>query len=303
MGERRPRWVFIAGCARSGSTLLGLLLAEALDGFFCGELHHLWHALGNGRRCQCGEPVARCEVWVAVAERARHELGLTSDEEGTAIMRRRLRSRELLAPRMPRPGRDELELRAATQRAVEEVTGESVLVDSSKLPSVLWTSAFTAAPLDVVHLLRDPRAVVFSQSRPKDDPGGGGGVLAPRSLLTSSADWIRGQLAAERVARRLEASGSVGTVLRLRYEDLVDDPATALAPLAGSLGADVADRPVRPRWQHALDGNPIRFDPGVIRRDDRWRRDLDRWKAVASTVLTLPLLHRYGYRINPWVAP
>ncbi|HEX5365424.1 MAG TPA: sulfotransferase [Acidimicrobiales bacterium] len=295
-----PRWVVVAGFGRSGSTLLGMLLAEG-GGFHCGELHLLWEALVGGATCQCGAPVAACEVWAAVAAEARAELGLRSDGEGAAIMEHRLRRRHLLAPRLPAPRPAELALRAATERATERVTGASLLVDTSKLSSVLWTAGHLDRPLTAVHLVRDPRAVAFSQSRPKPDPSRAGGALPRRPVVASAVDWWRGHLTTERVVRHLAGQGRLAGAWRVRYEDLVADPEAyvrrLVPPAARRWGAAVTG-PAAPAVtgpQHAVAGNPVRFGRAPVRPDDRWRTEMAAGPRALCTVLTAPMIRRYGY--------
>ncbi|MCP5113102.1 MAG: sulfotransferase, partial [bacterium] len=58
------RILFIAGCWRSGSTLLGDLLG-AVSGFcHVGELHHVWRrGLELNWLCGCGERFRSCPFW------------------------------------------------------------------------------------------------------------------------------------------------------------------------------------------------------------------------------------------------
>lgn len=291
-----PEWTYIVGFGRSGTTLLGMLLARS-GGFCCGELHLLWEALVSGGMCQCGSLVSRCDVWATVAAQARSSLGLRSDAEGAAIMARRLRRRHLLLPRLPAPRPAELELRRATESATAAVTGARFLVDTSKLSSVLWTAAHIDRPLSVVHLVRDPRAVAFSQSRPKADPGRPGQGLQRRPVILSSSDWMRAHVTSERVIRRLVTAGRVERVLRIRYEDLVRDPDGCLAPLRGRT---VPSAPAlgEPATGHAVAGNPVRFDPLAVVPDERWHTEMRTLHRVVSTVVTAPMITHYGYSIR-----
>src|SRR5690606_24084436 len=154
----------------SGSTLVGGVLARHLGGFDCGELHGLWVGLVEGRRCGRGVRLACCPLWLAGADVACAAAGPGAREGAAGLMRGRLRRRHLLTPPLPAPRVAELRLRRATEAAVERLVGAPVVVDTSKLSSVLWTAAHIPRPLGVVHLVRDPRAVAFSQARPTPSP-------------------------------------------------------------------------------------------------------------------------------------
>jgi LPS sulfotransferase NodH len=296
-GVAGSRWLYVAGDGRSGSTLLGSLLATALGAFDCGELHLLWVSRVDGRLCTCGVEVSRCAVWAAVAADVRDRLDLPDDEAVAEIARGRLRQRQLLAPRLPGPHRDELALRWATEAAIERVTGQGSFVDSSKLSSVLWTASHLPRSLGVVHLVRDPRAVAFSWSRPRPDPSQRGAPMETKSTLRSATDWLRAHVTIERVLRRLDGD----RVVRIRYEDLVRQPASLLASITGgdapAAPTAFAARDAQP--SHAIAGNPTRFNLGQpISPDERWRREMGRAALAATTAITAPVLHRFGYRVR-----
>src|SRR3978361_290909 len=57
----------VVGPGRSGTTVLGSILAE-IDGFSCtGELRWLWErGVVDQRPCGCGKPPTECVVWKSV---------------------------------------------------------------------------------------------------------------------------------------------------------------------------------------------------------------------------------------------
>src|SRR6476659_9772003 len=67
---RPPRVLFIAGPARSGSTLLAMLLG-ATDGMVdTGELNYAWRTVFlRNEYCGCGRRFRDCRFWSAVVDR------------------------------------------------------------------------------------------------------------------------------------------------------------------------------------------------------------------------------------------
>ena len=75
-------------------------------------------------------------------------------------------------------------------RAVLDVSGCALVVDSSKLPSYGFVLG-QVPDLDVrfVHLVRDPRGAAYSWSRPKAQPDSEDGMQR-MSVLKSSSLWL-----------------------------------------------------------------------------------------------------------------
>jgi hypothetical protein len=89
----------------------------------------------------------------------------------------------------------------------------------------------------------------------------------------------------------------------VRYEDLTRNPGSVLTRIASFgdlptegidfLDGDAATLPA----SHTVDGNPMRFATGriEIRTDEGWRRQMTDRDRRLVTLVTAPLLHRYGY--------
>jgi hypothetical protein len=302
----------IIGYTRSGSTLLDGMLGE-LDGFFStGELHYLWErGLLEGRHCGCGRRVTDCEVWSRVLPEVFD--GSPPDARRVVeLQRHTVRTRHtwpLLRGRAT-PFGDDRALTAyrgiATRlyRAIAEVAGARVVVDSSKRPSD--GAVLRLLPgIDpyFVHLVRDPRAIVFSWRRRKREVDTGTETAMPRQpLLQSIGGWLELNLAADAVRK---AAGPSRSML-LRYEDLMDQPRSWIARIATMLAEPVEPNPflddhtVRLGPNHTVAGNPGRFTRGPVelRADVEWMSAMARRDRMLTTALTAPLLRRYGYSVE-----
>src|SRR5690606_16783275 len=129
---------------RSGSTLLERMLAELPSVTALGEACYVWQdRLHRSERCGCGEMFADCPFWTAVGERAfdgwdRAELHRMAELWATLAWTRRL---PLLV--RPRPQRRAAAIEFATRHArilsaAAEVSGDRVIIDSSKYPAVAY---------------------------------------------------------------------------------------------------------------------------------------------------------------------
>jgi hypothetical protein len=302
----RPVVIYIAGAGRSGSTLLELLLASG-DGVVAGgELTYFWQrGVLENQLCGCGQAFTQCGFWREVAQ------ALESDVE-RAQRRSALRDRcmafsalpRLIWPSLQGPGfeADLGEYRQSMERlyaALSRVAGRPVVIDSSKYPSeaFLLGSMEGVAPL-LVHLVRDPRGVVYSWQKKKRRPEiHWTTAFMPRySTVKILGAWaLFNSLCG--VLRRTFPCGVL-----VRYEDLVADPERELRRILdcvgradGRVGVD-GDR-VTLETAHTVSGNPMRFRTGElqIREDAEWRTSMSAWKQALISVLMWPWLLAYGY--------
>lgn len=302
--------VYVGGAARSGSTLLERLLSGIPDFCSVGELVFIWdRGLRRNDRCGCGAPFRDCPFWTQVGEAA---FGGWSqiDIDGAARLRSvvdRHRNLDRLLSLRP-PGRIEAALMAYTAltdrlyQAVRDVSGASVIVDSSKHPSYsLVLRRLPDFDVRLIHLVRRSHGVVHSWSKRIRKPGVGDGtslmsVISPGRAV---AYWMADNLLYEALARRMPLA------TRVRYEDLIADPGRQLRGILTDLTLPGADQPfsfLGPTTTafpptHAFSGNPA-FQPGpvVLRAaDEEWRTAMSPVRRAIVSAATLPLLVQYGY--------
>lgn len=295
------RVLLITGYSRSGSTLLARILGE-IEGFVSpGELRYLWQrGLVENRRCDCGDLCLSCPFWQKVLIGA---FGSAPPPDVEGILRLQARvDRVHRIPALMRAGGDVSGELASyllyyehLYGAIEEITGADVIVDSSKDPSFGHVLALSEAiDLSVVHLVRDSRGVAHSWTRDKHDPGTGRSMSRQRPLRTA-LEWDIAQWAAARLTRRVPRS------MTLRYESFAADPGSATRQVLALMGdrtePPFQDNEIRLGVGHAVSGNPMRFETGVITigEDDAWRRELARGDRLVVTAATWPGLSAFGY--------
>ena len=279
--------VFIAGLGRSGTTLLARLLG-CVPGFVnVGEAaRYLWNERMWARlpTCGCGAPVLKCPFWAEIAASIHEE----ERSKATRALRLRHVPGMLLGWRRPDPA-----LTHSVTRVLARIAGRAgaeVIVDSSKHPAnALLLAGVPGVELHVVHLIRDPRAVLASWSRPK-------GYLRRHSGPRVMALWLALNPIAE-LLRPAAASYS-----RLRYEALVASPEGTLRALLQRVGRPgealpfLASGKARLARDHALAGNPEMLDEGEVEiRPATWT--MPPVPAALASMAALPLLLRYGYRV------
>ena len=303
--------LYVVGMGRSGSTILANSLGE-VDGFFStGEMAYMWrNNLLENRLCGCGEPFRECPVWSRVLQRAFGGTDEVDPREMMAELSAGARTRHLpmmltgsgrrkLAGRMRRL----LNNTGWLYRALRAETDSRVIVDSSKEPA--YGRALGMAPgidLYVLHLVRDPRATAYSWSKKKAQPDSEDReFMVQFSPFKNSWMWDTWNGAAEALW-----SSEPSRYLRLRYEDFIADPRTSFERILELLGEEaelplVSDSEVKLGVSHTVSGNPNRFQTGsvALKPDTEWMHKMDPDDRRKVTLLTYPMLRRYGYPVVP----
>ena len=308
-----PTVLYIVGKGRSGSTIVDNALGGVPDFFTVGELHHLWDwGLLAGYRCGCGEPVSSCPFWTDVIARTERRLDTRLDPRAVVDWQQAVHA----WPRIPRllgagarTVRRWPELRRyvavleALYAEIAAVSGANVIVDATKWPTAPTPLGLVpSVDVRLVHLVRDPRAVVHSWQRRKALSDRADGAMPRRNALTSMISWTVRNLVAERVGARWPTD----RWLRVRYEDVVTEPAEwfgRMVTLAGHPGAALpleGARTVVLGENHTVGGNEgrMRTGPVELRPDDEWMAAQTRGDRSVATLLALPLLRRYGYPVR-----
>ncbi|MEZ0073361.1 sulfotransferase [Planotetraspora sp. GP83] len=295
--------IFVGGLGRSGSTLLERLLGEIPGVVPLGEVVHLWArgVLAN-EPCGCGQLFAECPFWGKVGARA---FGRWRETQAHWLLRLRTqvdRTRRIpgFACGLLTREAEMAEYVSAYSRiygAAAEVANARAVIDSSKHASLAYClSAIT--DVRVVHVVRDPRAVAASWRRKVRRPEDGQPMTRWAPARTA-VHWLAQNLALE----VLRCRGV--RVVRVHYEDLLDEPVKTMTKLAAKLDLPSSaeaisfldDRQARLGVAHTVSGNPMRFAVGRIEFRDR-HTALPMAQRWLVTALTWPLLLLYGYRLT-----
>ncbi|MEM7666574.1 MAG: sulfotransferase [Pseudomonadota bacterium] len=295
--------IYIAGYGRSGTTLLDIALGQQSGVFAGGEITALPRHVWNEREfCACRRQVDECGFWGSVVDAwlnprrpdAMDLHGRRAARLEWLVDPRRL-FRGLFAGNESRAYREET---LALFQEIAAASGESVIVDSSKLPGrASMLMSIKEIEVFVVHMVRDGRGVAWSMMKPyrRSVEAGIQKELRPKPIWYTAARWFTVNLGAEMLRLRLPRKRSI----RVRYENFVADPegtVKSILALAGQEyvlpdhGADV----MKP--QHQIAGSRHRMQEEIrINKDIGWTSQMPRSLQRVFSVLTAPLLMRYGY--------
>ena len=271
--------LFILSDTRSGSTLLDQLLGAHPGIASVGELIWLRAYVREDRaiydpahplKCSCGATVSDCAFWrqvAAVLGRPLDDLQLSTRDFGRrwagrhrhrlvaglwglpvrfldafpGSYRRRVVQTVFSGPRL---ARDSL----ALFDAIFEVSKARYVVDASK-SATRFRSIYRSRPANVraIVLGRDYRAVVHSKMR------------RGRSLEVAASGWRKSMTRIECLTRDLPP----GCSIRIKYENLCEQPEKELARICAFLGLEYSSAMLERhvRNLHHIGGSPSQFDP------------------------------------------
>ena len=307
--EKPVHVLYIGGYSRSGSTLLSTLLNEIEGVAAVGELWDIWErSFIQNQLTGRGEPFRESSFWQSVVEEAYGNFS-ELDPQGVHALRGAVRDNQhlpmLLFPHLRTPAykarlHEYTEILGRLFTGIQRVSGSAVIVDSSKVPThAALLSNVRNLNLSILHLVRDSRAVAYSWQRKKKRPEihWTTQYMNRYSPFRSAMEWdVMNGLFHAIPFRDAQ-------YMRIRYEDLVRQPQSTLQavvnnfydfPLSVPSTINHSFEP-KPNWM--VSGNPDRFKQGPIdiRPDEEWQEKMSTRQRRLVTLLTRPLLNRYGY--------
>jgi hypothetical protein len=188
-------------------------------------------------------------------------------------------------------------------RGIQRVGGGGIVVDSTIDPAYGFVLRHVPGiDLRLVHFVRDSRGTAFSWTRRvRRSDVVGDEVYMPRfHPVVTTVRWMIYHLLVQGLGRLGVPS------LRIRYEDVVREPREQLIRTAAFLGEDLDGRVEMDAFRpgsfelgtdHTVAGNRMRLERGAVavRVDDEWTDRLPQRQRHAVTLLSWPLLRRYGY--------
>lgn len=320
----------ITGLGRSGSTVLDVVLGNHPNIESVGEVGRLvrtgWISRESLREidprrlrpllCTCGKrldvpyvdaSVEACPFWTSVRDEwvqrtDRYSIETYPKLQDTFELERRW-PRLLYQKRRPSAlFQSYARLTLAFFESVRAVSGKSILVDSSTVPIQAYGLGMVPGiDLYLVHLVRDVRGVITSHRRPfkRYTPSGFVWDYKGHPTWKTVVRWIIRNLEAEFVCTQLGPRKTT----RLRYEDFVADPKTALERIGYLIETDltkVADAASSREPMHAghnIGGNATKESGTITLRPDteEWKTALSSTEQRLSWILLGWLMRRYGY--------
>jgi hypothetical protein len=295
--------LYVMGSGRSGSTVFNIAMDNHPQIGAYGELSQLascgWM---EGWLDSTGESIESVPIWKEVRKlwESRSPVGV---EEYVALQGNYERFRRLrrLARRHKDPSFSVYsESSYQLFRSIRDVSGKEIVLDASKNP-IRGHALSLVDGLDVrmIHLVRDPRGVCWSQRKQfaKDVAKGLTKEFHGIPVRKTALSWVITNLQASWVRRQKASS------LGVRYELFATRPIETLAEIGQQLKLDLS--PLQTKIQmgqdlevgHVVAGNRVRMSKSVsLRLDEEWKSKLTTSEKRLVWLMSGWLSKQYGYR-------
>lgn len=305
---KETKVLFLGGYGRSGSTITDLLLSQVPGVAVLGEIRHLFSRVTiDDELCNCGTPLLDCSFWTKVLQTAFPDGYDQSDlDQAMRAINRLSALPQIIYPALrTKKMQRHLDLYtnafAAVFGAFAEVSGATVIVDSSKYP--LHGMALSTRPdlfdMSTMLLVRDARAVTSSWETPKIRPEihWEKREMPKHNAVRSAVAWNLSNLLTH-VIKRYGKPFKV-----LRYEDFVDSPLSELRDIisfAGGKEVDISEDIFainKIQQYHKVAGNPLGLSGKrlEIKNDEKWKKRMSKSKQFLVKVICYRQMKKYNY--------
>jgi hypothetical protein len=302
------KMIYIAGNARSGSTLLGTILAEAENSLAIGETIWFWNTKSDQQICSCGQTFQECQVFGKILSDYLHAANsLQIEVPKRGYFRKNYYALLFLL------GFDGLltdqyiqTLRTFFEGLFHE-TGANILIEDSKSFAYLCAlQKMNILDIQIIHIVRDPRAVAYSWQRKKSWQRNKDLVSVDSKFTIlpypiSARQWLTEQFLWWIVNR----FSQLNKYMVVRYEDFVSDPQKIFKEICQNIGVQ-AESPFISntefkisRENHLIASNPSapRVGLNTIKFDSEWKEKMPFWAKLLVTLICWPMMLIYGYPI------
>jgi hypothetical protein len=299
--------VYILSNGRSGTTLLDMLLGAHPNIWTLGEAQILpWELINSRVPCGCGQPVSESEFWKPILDLIPTEINgyhigyfRNINQVGKVIRWDLLfdllrgRAREKWKGPIDEYGRKNAKLFEVVRKAAEQRSGHEIrwLVDASKDPyRLFWLKQSGYFDLRIIHVIKDPRALVFSMAKPWLPYGA-------HRVVRYTGRWIVENMIMHCL---YESCFQTVQVWRQTYETLASQPGKTLQAIGEWLDVRYPPERVakfRDYENFAISGNMMRWreNDDKIRLDQRWKNQLPSVYEKFVHLVTRPFQVYCGY--------
>jgi hypothetical protein len=297
--------IFIASNGQSGSTLLDMLLGCHPHIWTLGEFQMLpWEIVSPRRPCGCGEPILECPFWHDIVHIHKDRILNSSihlfrqsrnNQRNGKVFRlneivrmRRKSDTNSVKPNIMRYGKDNAGIMKMVLDKSSDFKEVQYLVDASKDPyRLFWLIMSGYFDIYAIHLLKDPRAFLFSTTR--------NSLNSLSKIIRMNTRYI---LENQIISKTLSHLPSNHRIV-VQYERLASNPDETMENIFTQFDISKNDYTISSfrETNHAISGNKMRDNSTNIKLDEKWKSKLPFFSKIITSILCYFPAQKYGYNL------
>tara|TARA_B110000263_G_C15251289_1_gene484225 strand:- start:490 stop:1335 length:846 start_codon:yes stop_codon:yes gene_type:complete len=280
------------GAGRSGTTALATFLGNNNEIQNIGEMHQFFEYLEERKECSCGDQLQKCEFWDnkisnnLIQSSTKNRILSEKFESHSSIVK------HILQLFSKKEIEEYIEIHQQLLNTIQLDSEKTTLLDSSKyIGRALALDKLENIDLKVIYVVRDLRGVINSFSK---------NVQTSKSPLSTIVYYLVVNSVSEFVAKILLRK----KVVKIRYEDLVNNPLQVFSRLETFLKLDLTDvknkiidkQPFS--LGHIVGGNRLKKNKEIyFRKDVSWEDKFSFLERVSYYILAFPIMFLNRYKL------
>lgn len=278
------------GAGRSGTTALATFLGNSSEILNLGEMHQYFKHIADEKECSCGDQLKNCKFWDnkisnnLIQSSTKNRFLSEKFESHSSIFK------HILQLFSKKEIKEYIEIHQQLLNTIQLDSEKTILLDSSKyIGRALALDKLENIDLKVIYVVRDVRGVINSFSKK---------VQTSKSPFSSIAYYLAINLVAEFISLFILRK----KVIKIRYEDLIENPIQLFEKLEKFINVDLTDVKEKICQEqpfsigHIIGGNRLKENKEIyFRKDIGWQEKFSSFQRVIYYILSAPimLLNRY----------
>lgn len=287
--------IYLIGAGRSGTTALATFLGNTKYILTVGEMHQFFEHIEDKKNCSCGDNLQDCKVWFKVLEKL-PKVYIENAKYYKEFCQKFEYHSAVPKYFFNKFSNEELEeykkINETIFKAIESEYKPKYISDSAKyIGRYLGLKKSEKINLKTIYVVRDVRGVINSFSK---------SVQSPRGAMSTILYWLIVNSLAE-ILYRISPKGSI---IKLRYESLIDEPIKEFERLEKFLDIDMSDIKDKIKnddsfdMPHIIGGNRMKENKQIkFKKDIGWREQYSSIKKFYFYLLASPIMILNRFKI------
>lgn len=287
--------LYIVSNGRSGSTILDMLLGTHPELWTMGEAQILpWEMKENRAPCGCGKMLGNCKFWENILPKINKfneifPIHYFRESHGTGSVLRLNLLPSLFLNKFSSSHFSKIDAYGkANKKYFEAIYNQAqkenkkeikFLIDASKdLYRLFWLKKSGLFDIKVIHLVKDPRAFVYSMTKNERDS----------AFLKTTRMALRWKVENYLMKKLLQIHFKTGETKRISYKRLASNHVEKMDEIFAwmNLKKNVDLEKFRNKKQHAVSGNKARWESRKIYLDEKWKVKMPKVRKSIVDILT-----------------